>query len=102
MTESLKIFGGSSRVDRALVKTQGNLNNLRAIQDSMKAKAAALDFTKAFFKGDSSSDPKSFDGLERRLTGSQVIDASGATHISAATIYLSDKGNKSLRVMTQV
>ena len=81
MTESLKIFGGSSRVDRALVKTQGNLNNLRAIQDSMKAKAAALDFTKAFFKGDSSSDPKSFDGLERRLTGSQVIDAGGATHI---------------------
>ena len=51
------------------------LNDLRAIHDSMMAKAAALDFTKAFFKGDVSTDPKSFDGLQKRLTGPQVIDA---------------------------
>lgn len=79
--EVLKIFGGTSRVDRALVKTQGNLNSLRAVQDAMKAKAAALDFTKAFFKGDSSVDPKSFDGLQKRLTGPQVIDGVGAVKI---------------------
>ena len=73
-TEVLKIFGGTARVDRAQVKTQGNLNDLRAIQTNMKAKAAALDWTKNFFKGDVATDPKGFDGLEKRLTGSQVLD----------------------------
>lgn len=90
MVEVLKIFGGTSKVDRALVKTQGKLNDLRAVQDSMKAKAAALDFTKAFFKGDSAADPKGFDGLEKRLTGPQVIDGSGATNLCAAVDKLID------------
>lgn len=77
-TEVLKIFGGTAKVDRALVKTQGNLNDLRAMQTNMKAKAAALDWTKNFFKGDVASDPKGFDGLEKRLTGAQVLDATAA------------------------
>ena len=73
--ETLKVFGGLSQYDRALVKTQGNLNDLRAVHDSMKAKAAALDFTKYFFSGDASADPTSFDGLKNRLTGAQVLEA---------------------------
>jgi hypothetical protein len=76
--EALYIMGGLSKVDRALVKTQGNVNNLRAIQDGMKAKAAALTFTSKFFNGDNASDPNEFDGLKARLTGDQVIDM-GAT-----------------------
>jgi hypothetical protein len=76
-TEVLKIFGGTARVDRALVKTQGNLNDLRAMQTSMKAKAAALEFTKNFFTGDVTNDPKGFDGLQKRLTGAQVLTAGG-------------------------
>jgi len=79
MTEVLKIFGGISDVDRAFVKTQGKVNDIRAVHDSMKAKAAALDFTKNFFKGNATSNPKGFDGLERRLTGPQVLDGSGTT-----------------------
>jgi len=79
MVEVLKIFGGLSAVDRAFVKTQGNVNNIRAIHDAMKAKAAALDFTKNFFKGDSTADPKGFDGLEKRLTGAQVLNGTGTT-----------------------
>jgi len=43
--EALYIMGGLSKVDRALVKTQGNINNLRAIYDGMKAKACALTYT---------------------------------------------------------
>lgn len=74
-TETLKIFGGTFRVDRALAKTQGNLNDLRAVQTNMKVKAQALDWTKNFFKGDSSGTSKGFDGLEKRLTGKQVLDA---------------------------
>ena len=77
-TEVLKLFGGTAKVDRALVKTQGNLNDLRAIQTNMKAKAAALDFTKSFFKGDASDNPKAFDGLEKRLVGDQVLTATAS------------------------
>ncbi len=40
--EQLFIMGGLSKTDRSLLKTQGNINNLRAIYDGMKAKAAAL------------------------------------------------------------
>lgn len=73
VTERLYVLGGISAVDRALVKTQGNVNNLRATYDGMKAKAVALEFTKKFFKGSSETDPNEFDGLEERLTGGQVI-----------------------------
>jgi len=72
-TETLCILGGVSDYDRALIKTQGNLNNLRAIHDAMKAKSAALKFTRTFFRGDSSVNSKEFDGLLKRLTGTQVI-----------------------------
>lgn len=78
LTENLKIFGGSAKVDRAQIKTQGNGDDLLAVQTRMKSKAAALDFTKNFFKGDVGTDPKGFDGLEKRLTGAQVLDAGGA------------------------
>ena len=78
VTESLKILGGTSDVDRALVKTQGNVNDLRSLHDGLKAKAAALYFTKMFFEGDSESDAKQFDGLKVRLTGNQLI-AMGST-----------------------
>jgi hypothetical protein len=73
--EALFIMGGLSKVDRALIKTQGNASNLRAIYDGMKAKAAALTYTLKFFKGDNASSPNEFDGLQKRLTGSQVLDA---------------------------
>jgi len=79
MVEVLKIFGGLSQIDRAFVKTQGNVNNIRAVHDAMKAKAAALDYTKNFFKGNATTNPKGFDGLERRLTGPQVLDGTGTT-----------------------
>jgi hypothetical protein len=84
--EALYVLGGISSVDRALVKTQGNVNNLRAVYDSMKAKAAALEYTKKFFKGDNSSDPNEFDGLENRLTGDQVIDQGSTSGGDALTL----------------
>jgi hypothetical protein len=82
-TETLMVLGGISQVDRALVKMQGNVNNIRAIHDAMKAKAAALEFTRAFFKGDNNGTPEEFDGLENRLTGSQVIDYTGTGFLAA-------------------
>jgi len=74
-TESLVILGGDADVDRFLVQTRGNLNDQRAIQTRMKVKAASYKFQDAFFNGDVTVDPKGFDGLKKRLVGSQVIDA---------------------------
>ena len=71
-------MGGISSVDRALVKTQGSVNNIRAIHDNMKAKAAALTFTAKFFNGDNTTAATEFDGLKERLTGNQALTYTGA------------------------
>lgn len=63
-----------------------NLNDLRAVHDGMKAKAAALTFTNAFFNGDSTVNAKEFDGLRNRLTGSQVIDMGNSDGGDALTL----------------
>jgi hypothetical protein len=77
--EVLQIMGGVSDCDRSLVKTQGNINSIRSIHDGLKAKAASLFFTKNFFKGDVLTNPKGFDGLEKRLTGAQVINCGSSS-----------------------
>ncbi|MBJ6623653.1 major capsid protein [Streptomyces sp. DHE17-7] len=74
-SESLVILGGDADVDRFIVRTRGNLNDQRAVQTRMKVKAAAYKFQDTFFNGDVAVDPKGFDGLKKRLTGAQVIDA---------------------------
>lgn len=74
-TESLVILGGDADVDRFIVQTRGNLNDQRATQTSMKVKSASYKFQDHFFNGDVAVDPKGFDGLKKRLTGSQVLDA---------------------------
>ena len=89
VTEALTISGGFSDVDRALVKTQGNINDLRAIHDALKAKSCALKWEKTFFKGDTAADSKEFDGLQTRLIGDQLIDAgasSGGNALSLAKL----------------
>jgi hypothetical protein len=76
--ETLTILGGDVDVDKFLAQTRGNVNDLRAIQTEMKSKALALDWTRTFFKGDSASNANAFDGLEKRVTGNQIVDAGGA------------------------
>jgi len=83
MTESLVILGGLSQVDRILVKSQGNQNNIRAIHDGMKAKAASLEYTRCFFKGDTATTAEEFDGLQKRLVGDQLINMSGTLTLDA-------------------
>jgi hypothetical protein len=79
-TVALKIFGGDADVDRFIARTLGNINDQRAIQTRLKAKAAAMFFTLNFFEGDSTT-PEQFDGLRKTLTGNQVVTAgaNGAT-----------------------
>ncbi len=74
--ESLAIAGGDSDTDKALEKSRPNdsIGGLRAIYDAMKVKSFAGFITRNFFKGDSTSDNRAFDGMERRCTGTQLID----------------------------
>jgi hypothetical protein len=74
-TEALVILGGDADVDTFIAKTRGNLNDQRAEQDRMKVKAASIKFQDAFINGDVAVDANSFDGLKKRLTGKQVLDA---------------------------
>ncbi|MFF1723065.1 major capsid protein [Streptomyces sviceus] len=80
--ENLVILGGDADVDRFIVKTRADLNDQRAIQSQLKVKAASIKFSDTFFNGDTAVDPKSFDGLRKRLTGSQVIDAGAVDPIT--------------------
>lgn len=74
-SESLVILGGDADVDRFIVATRGNLNDQRAIQTEMKVRSATMTFQNYFINGDVAVDTKGFDGLKKRLTGAQVLDA---------------------------
>ncbi|MBK9316916.1 MAG: hypothetical protein IPM55_22120 [Acidobacteria bacterium] len=83
VTEPLVIAGGDLDVDKFILQTMGM--DQRSVREAMKVKAIAHRWTKAFLKGDSASDPREFDGLQVRLTGSQLISAgstSGGTALS--------------------
>lgn len=75
-TESLVILGGDADVDTFLVATQdAGIADLRAEALVGKVKAVSYKFQDGFINGDTAVDANSFDGLKKRLTGAQVIDA---------------------------
>lgn len=85
--DPLVIAGGDLDVDNFLIDTMGN--DIRTRHEVMKVKALTSRWTKAFIKGDSSTEPREFDGLQRRLTGSQKISAgttAGGTALSLAKL----------------
>ena len=81
-TENLVIAGGDLDVDKFIVDTMGM--DQRSVQEGMKVKALSLAWTKTFIKGDSTANPKEFDGLQARLAGDAVI----ANHASAGPLSL--------------
>jgi hypothetical protein len=74
-TESLVILGGDADVDRFIQQTRSNLQDQRATQTRLKVKAAVYKYQDTFINGDTAVDANSFDGLKKRLTGNQVVDA---------------------------
>jgi hypothetical protein len=72
LIEALRIAGGDLDVDTFIIKTQGP--GARATQESMKVKALAAELTRVLVKGDSTSQPREFDGFQVRVTGSQLIE----------------------------
>ena len=80
--ESLTIAGGDLDVDKFIVDTMGA--DQRSVHEAMKIKALALAWTKTFIKGDSESDPMTFDGLQKRINGDALI----ANHALGAGLSL--------------
>lgn len=89
VTEPLVIAGGDLDVDKFILATMGD--GQRSVREGMKVKALAHRWTKAFLKGDSSSDPREFDGMQVRLTGSQKIAAGSTANGSALSLAKLDE-----------
>lgn len=89
LVEALRIAGGDLDVDTAILKTQGE--GVRAVHEQMKVKSLAAEMTRVIIKGDSTSQPREFDGLQVRLTGGQLIDAGSASGGDALSLLKLDE-----------
>lgn len=87
--ERLRIIGGDLDVDKALIKTHGP--EVRSRQERMKVKALALYVAGKLINGDSEADPREFDGLRKRIVGSQVIPAGSTANGDALSLTLLDE-----------
>ena len=74
-TAKLAILGGDADVDNFLQQTYSNPNDLAAAVVAAKAKAVGRKWSDTFFNGDSTADPKSFDGLHKLIPGAQRLKA---------------------------
>lgn len=88
-TEALVIAGGDLDVDRFIIQTQGV--GVRSTHERMKVKALAAGWTAKFIKGDSASDPREFDGLQKRLVNAQVISAGSTANGAALSLGILDE-----------
>lgn len=89
LTEALVIAGGDLDVDKFIIDTMGA--SQRSVHEGMKIRALSLAWTKKFIKGDSISDPREFDGLQVRTTGSQVISAGSTANGAALSLAKLDE-----------
>lgn len=76
-TERLYIAGGDLDVDKALLKTRGY--GIRTSEENAKVKALAMHISDRLVNGDSESNPREFDGIRKRVAGSQLFVAAGAS-----------------------
>lgn len=81
----IKIFGGSYQIDRVIANMGGIISEIE-LQQAQKIKAAQALFNDTFINGDSATDSKAFDGLEKALKGSSTeYNASGDSIIDLST-----------------
>lgn len=69
-TEHLVILGGEAVVDSFQVEVHSDVNNLLAIETSLKTKAIAHKFEQTFIAGDSDVEVNEFDGIAKRVEAS--------------------------------
>ena len=75
-SESLKLFGGDIKVDRAIIDMEGS--QAKAYQVQSRVRAMRLAWEAQFINGDSNQSPSEFDGLAARIqNGSSQYFANG-------------------------
>jgi hypothetical protein len=97
-TATLKILGGDADIDNFLIATRSNVQDLEAAIVKLKAKAVQQMFDDTFINGNASTNPKSFDGIDRLTIAGQTVSmgTNGATLTLAKLDELVDavKGGK--------
>ncbi len=95
-TVEIKVFGGSYEIDRVIANMGGIISEVE-LQQAQKIKAAQALFNDTFINGDSGTDSKAFDGLEKALAGSSteynkdgVIDLSTSDLVTQNYQYFLD------------
>jgi HK97 family phage major capsid protein len=73
VTATLKIMGGDADIDNYLVATRSNVQDLEAAVIELKAKAVRDLFEQTFISGDSSTNPKAFDGIDKLCQSGQTL-----------------------------
>ena len=95
-TVEIKVFGGAYEIDRVIANMGGIVSEVE-LQQSQKIKAAQALFNDTFINGDSATDSKCFDGIDKALTGSSTeyntenaIDLSTSELVTANYQYFLD------------
>jgi hypothetical protein len=90
-SEALRIAGGDLDVDVATIKMMGE--GVRAQHEAMKVKALSASLSNKLLKGDSTSNPREFDGFQARVntSGSQCISAGSTNGGDPLSLYLLDQ-----------
>ncbi len=81
-SESLKLFGGDIKVDRAIIELEGA--QAKAYQVQSRVRAMRLAWEALFINGDSNQSPSEFDGLAAR------IPAGSSQHIAGGNATLTE------------
>jgi hypothetical protein len=75
VSSKLKVLGGDLLLDKFTTGTQSSMNDQVAIQIAKKAKAINRTFRNTLVNGDSSVNPKSFDGIKKLTPNYQTLVA---------------------------
>ena len=73
VTATLKIMGGDADIDNYLIATRSNVQDLEVAVIQLKAKAVQQLFEQTFISGDSSGNPKAFDGINKLCESGQTL-----------------------------
>jgi hypothetical protein len=73
VTATLRIMGGDADIDNFLKSTRSDVQDLEAAIVQLKARATRDLFDDTFINGNESTNPKSFEGIDRLTVGGQSI-----------------------------
>ena len=95
VTEVLSIMGGDIDVDVATVNMTPGID-IRASEVTSKIRAMSMNAQEAVIKSSVADDPKAFNGLQVRLTGSQLIAAGSTSGGDALSLFKLDQAIKAV------